>query len=372
MNIIISWIILVVTITLIVLVPVNIYLARQIHKIKYLKEMKDKKMSWLISFTPFYLTLIMLFIDATNTNIVILHLFFIVLLGEIVYSFICMFKRKIELKNGQEITLLICLIVTIAYLSYGYYIAHHVVETHYDVIATKDIGVDNFRIVQVTDSHVGATMNGNQFYNYMLRINDTKPDIVVITGDYVDDNTSYKDMVKSCAGLGALKTKYGVYFVYGNHDKGYFNSRSFTSEELKQELEKNNVVILEDEGVDIDNTNIYILGRQDKHVKDRMQATDLMKDIDKSKYVIVLDHEPNDYDNEQKANMDLVISGHTHGGQVFPLQIIDKIIGANNQIYGIETRGNTTFIVSSGIGDWEVKFKTGTVAEYVVIDVKNK
>ena len=52
--------------------------------------------------------------------------------------------------------------------------------------------------------------------------------------------------------------------------------------------------------------------------------------------------------------------------------IIDKMIGANNQIYGIEERDNTTFIVSSGIGDWAVKFKTGTLAEYVVIDIKNK
>jgi hypothetical protein len=68
--------------------------------------------------------------------------------------------------------------------------------------------------------------------------------------------------------------------------------------------------------------------------------------------------------------MDLVISGHTHGGQMFPLQLFE-LFGANDQIYGIEERGNTTFIVSSGIADWEVKFKTLTVSEYVVIDIKN-
>jgi hypothetical protein len=97
-----------------------------------------------------------------------------------------------------------------------------------------------------------------------------------------------------------------------------------------------------------------------------------MTNINQSKYVITLDHQPNDYNNEKDSKMDLVISGHTHGGQIFPLQIIDKIFGANNQIYGVEKRENTTFIVSSGISDWAVKFKTGTKAEYVVIDIINK
>ena len=367
----ISWMILVVTITLIVLFPVNIYLARKIHKIKYLKEMRNKKKSWFISFIPLYITIILFIWNPTNTNIIMLHLFVIVLLGELIYSIVCMCNKKVDFKYGQEITLSICLVVTIIYLGYGYYLAHHVVETHYDVVATKEIGIDKFRIVQITDSHVGATMNGDDFYHYMEKINETNPDIVVVTGDFVDDDTILKDMVRSCEGLGILETKYGVYFVYGNHDKGYYDYRGYGNDELKNELEKNNVVILEDAGVDIPNTNIYLLGRQDKHVKTRISAEDLMKNVDSSKYVVVLDHQPNDYDNEEKAKMDLVISGHTHGGQVFPLQIFDKIVGANNQIYGMERRNNTTFIVSSGIGDWAVKFKTGTVAEYVVIDLLN-
>ena len=367
-----AWRLMVISIILIVIFPVNIYLATRLHKIKVLKEMKNKKLSWLISFTTLYVTIGLLIWNSTNAYIIILHLFFIVLIGELIYHIVCMCKKKVDLKNGQEITLSICLLVTIVYLGYGYYLAHHVIETHYDVVATKDIGVDSFRIVQVTDSHVGATMNGEDFYNYMIRINDTNPDIVVVTGDFVDDDTSYKDMVRSCEGLGQLKTKYGVYFVYGNHDKGYFTYRSYGDKELREELEKNNVTILEDAGIDIPDSNIYLLGRQDRQVRSRATAQSLMEKIDTSKYIVVLDHEPNDYDNEEKAQMDLVISGHTHGGQVFPLQIFDKMFGANDQIYGIETRSNTTFIVSSGIGDWAVKFKTGTVAEYVVIDIKNK
>ena len=365
------WFLMVLTITLIVLIPVNIYIAIKLRKLNFIKNIKNKKVSYMASATFFYITILLLIWNSTNANIIVLHFFFILLLCELIYSFVCMIKRKINFKYGQEITISIALIITIVYLGYGYYLAHHVVETKYEVVATKDIGVDNFRIVQITDSHVGATMNGNDFYNYMVRINETNPDIVVVTGDFVDDDTSLKDMVRSCEGLGILETKYGVYFVYGNHDKGYFNYREYGDKELREELEKNNVTILEDEGLDIVG-NIYLLGRQDRQVRDRTRAQDLMKEIDKNKYTIVLDHEPNDYDNEEEAKMDMVISGHTHGGQVFPLQIIDKMTSANDQIYGIETRSNTTFIVSSGIGDWAVKFKTGTVAEYVVIDIKNK
>ena len=365
-----AWFLLVLSVTLIVLVPVNIYIARKIRDFECIQRIKNKKKRFFVSYIFFLITLLLLWWNATNANIMVLHFFFILLIGELIYDFVCMYKRKMTLKYGQEIVVSVCLLFTFVYLGYAYYVAHHVVETHYDVVATKDIGVDSFRIVQVTDSHVGATMNGEKFYNYMLDINKTNPDIVVVTGDFVDDDTSYEDFLRSCEGLGALETKYGVYFVYGNHDKGYFNNRTYGDKEIREELAKNNVTILEDNGLNIVG-NIYLLGRQDKTVRNRKPIKELMDEIDDNYYVIDLNHQPNDYENEKNANVDLVISGHTHGGQLFPLMIIDKMIGANNQIYGIEKRDNTTFIVSSGIGDWAVKFKTGTLAEYVVIDIKN-
>ena len=356
------WYLLITSLILFVVFPVNIYLCRQLRKIKYIKEMKNKYLSWFISLIFLLLTIILFIWNTTNGYVIMLHIFFVVLLGEIIYKLVRSITKK-EYKYGQEITLIASILVVFLYLGYGYYMAHHVVETHYEVIATKDIGVDRFRIVQVTDSHIGATMNGEDFYNYMLKINDTKPDIVVVTGDFIDDETTKEDFIKACSGLGVLDTNYGVYFVYGNHDEGYTRN----NDGLREELLKNNVTILEDEGLDITG-NIYLLGRKDKRYKDRFPIKDLVKDIDTSKYIIDLNHQPNDYKNEEGL-VDLVISGHTHGGQMFPLQYID--LSGNNQMYGIEQRGNTTFIVSSGIGDWAVKFKTIAKAEYVVIDIIN-
>ena len=88
--------------------------------------------------------------------------------------------------------------------------------------------------------------------------------------------------------------------------------------------------------------------------------------------MIVIDHQPADYDNQTKTEVDLVLSGHTHGGQLFPFNRVGKWIGANDLIYGYEKRAKTDFIVTSGISDWAIKFKTGCRSEYVVIDVKQK
>ena len=104
-------------------------------------------------------------------------------------------------------------------------------------------------------------------------------DIVVITGDFVDDDTTREDMVKSSKGLGMLKTKYGVYFIYGNHDKAYFNYRNFNNKQLRKELKKNNVIILEDE-VKLINNYIYLVGRQDRLASDRLEAETLTDDLE--------------------------------------------------------------------------------------------
>ena len=100
--------------------------------------------------------------------------------------------------------------------------------------------------------------------------------------------------------------------------------------------------------------------------------SDLTAGLDKSKYMIVLDHQPNDYEAEAIEGSDLVLSGHTHGGHLFPAGQIGKLMGANDRVYGTERRGTTDFIVTSGISGWAIPFKTGTFSEFVIIDVKKQ
>ena len=350
---------------IIILLLIVFYICYNIKKLSLFNKINNKLFSWLISFIPIIILFILF--NYVNFIVIIFHLAIFIFLVRIIGYFI---NKIIKKEISVNILILLSLIITIVYLGIGAYLDYHVFETRYEIVSDKDIGVDKFRIVQIADSHIGATFDGNGFAKYINKINKKNADIVVITGDFVDDETTKEDMIVSCKALGKLKTKYGVYFIYGNHDKGYFNYRNFKDKELREELVKNNVVILEDDVVDINN-NIYLIGRLDKTFAKRKTIDDLTKNLDKDKYMIDLNHQPNDYDNE-KNKVDLVLSGHTHGGQLFPLGYIGLMMGANDMFYGIKKIDNTTFIVNTGLSDWMIDFKTGTKSEYVIIDIINK
>lgn len=267
------------------------------------------------------------------------------------------------------------ILVTLAYLGVGWVQAHHVRQTNYTLPTDKQVGT--LRIVLFADSHIGTTFDGVGFAEYVKRMQEQNPDVVLITGDFVDDDSDREDMIAACAALGNLQTGYGVYYVYGNHDKGYYGEkyRGFSALELAQELEKNGVVILEDETVLVDE-RFYIVGRKDyseaQMGKERASAAELIKTLDHEKYIIVMDHQPREYKDEAACGADLVLSGHTHGGQLIPITYAGEWMGVNDKTYGLSEITGTSFIVTSGISDWAIQFKTGCKSEYVVIDINGK
>ena len=263
---------------------------------------------------------------------------------------------------------IIVLCFEICYFTTGWFLAHHVWEKDYTVTTTKDLGMEKLRIAQIADSHIGSTFDGEGFAEHLGKIQAANPDVLFITGDFVDDGTTKEDMYRSCLALAGFKCKYGVYFVYGNHDKGYFNYRNFTADQLEEALEAAGVRILRDE-VEMLDGKVYVVGRRDKSMKDRVEIGTILSMLDPKKYTIVLDHQPNDYAAEAAAGADLVLSGHTHGGQMLEINMVGQLTGANDKTYGMEKRDNTTFIVTSGISDWSIKFKTGTNSEFVIVDV---
>ena len=350
---------------LLVFILMVYYLIRQVNKSYLINKINNKKIKYSINSIILVIIVIFLFFNMTNTMIIIIHLFVILLLFNFIFYIIeKIFNKKIK----YNISLIISILLTTIYMIYGYYLANNIVQTNYTLFTDK-ISSD-FRIIQISDTHIGTTINGNEFKNYITKFNDLNPDIVVITGDFIDDSTSYDDMVKSVESLNLLNTKYGVYFVYGNHDKGYFNNRRYTKEDFKNLLIKNNVKVLEDDIVNI-NEEILLIGRQDHQVSNRSSMEELTKNIDKNKYIITLDHQPRDFENQSKSNVDLVLSGHTHGGQFIPIGPISVLLNINDGYYGLSKINNTNFIISSGMSNWAFKFKTGCISEYVVIDIKN-
>ncbi len=267
-------------------------------------------------------------------------------------------------------------IIAIAALICGWYQAHNVWRTEYNLTTAKNIG--NFKIVMFADSHIGTTFDAAGFAQHLTEMQRENPDAIVVVGDYVDDDTSKENMLAATRKLGELPTKYGIFFVLGNHDKGYYGAarRGFSEAELITELQKNGITVLRDQAALIGDM-IYIIGRRDfSEVRERRQnrksMQELIAGLDTDKYTVVLDHQPTDFAAQAKSGVDMVLSGHTHGGQLWPFNQVGKWIGANDMIYGHEKHNNTDFIVTSGISDWAIKFKTGTKSEYVVINIQQK
>ena len=307
-----------------------------------------------------------------NALVITVHFVLFWAVGDLVALIVrCFITRR---RRRRYIAGAVSSALCIIYLAAGWFAVHHVFETKYFFETDKLEG--DLRIVQITDSHIGATFDADGFKEYMLKINELEPDVVVVTGDFVDDSTSRDDMTGGCDALGELDAKYGVYFVFGNHDRGYFREedKGWTNAELRERLLSNGVTILEDETVLVDG-RFYITGRADRSASRggaRMSATELTSGLDKKRFILMLDHQPADFDAEAESGADLVLCGHTHGGQFIPVNHVGEWIGENCLRYGHERRGETDFVVSSGISNWAFKFKTGCYSEYVVIDIKGK
>ncbi len=312
-------------------------------------------------FAVLYLTMNMM-----NALVCVVHLVVFWLIADLVALIALKIGRRERKKYyAGAVAIVLCVL----YLAVGWYLDHHVWVTEYRFETDKLEG--DVRIVQITDSHIGATFHADGFREHMEEINALEPDVVVVTGDFVDDNTSREDMIGGCEALGKLKTKYGVFFVYGNHDRGYYSeaAKGWKNSELRQYLAESGVTVLEDESCLVDG-RFYIVGRRDRSFGARVSAEDLLRGLDTDKYVLMLDHQPFDFDAEAEAGADLVLCGHTHGGQFIPINHVGEWMGENSLRYGHERRKDTDFIVSSGISNWSFKFKTGCFSEYCVIDIK--
>lgn len=356
-----------------------VFLIRNLRQFQWIDRLiqKNKKTGWLISSLLILVPLILcgIFLGYMNAIIIVLHLIVFLLAARLILYII---QRQRKKKFKHHYTFGIAILMTAAYLAVGWMQAFHVWQTNYTIKTNKKVG--SLKIAMFADSHVGTTFDGKGLEQHLARIQDQNPDILVIVGDFVDEDTTKQDMIDACKALKNVHTKYGVYYVFGNHDKGKYSNgqRGYTGDDLANELKKNGVVVLQDENKLIDH-HFYLVGRQDASEEldfggSRKSVNQLTKNLDKQKYSIVLDHQPREYRKDARSGVDLVLSGHTHGGQMIPFMQISKWfhVGGNDNVYGYQRKNDTNYIVTSGISDWAIKFKTGCKSEYVIIDIQGK
>lgn len=346
------------------------YIASRMRRFPLLEKLSGKGAfgKWVVRLIPVVVFAVFAVIDFVNAVIALIHLAVFWVLADGVVRLV---SGKKERKRKGYAAAYIAMAACVIYLAAGWYCAHRVFRKDYTFETGKDLGTETFRIALIADAHIGSTFDGEGFEKHLEKIGEAKPDILVIVGDYVDDSTTKEDMIRAGQALSEIGKTCRVYYVYGNHDKGYYNSRGFSAEELKDNLTRNGVTILEDQSVML-TEGICLIGRKDRSDRNRAELSELMEGINPGIYTIVLDHQPNDYKAEAEAGPDLVLSGHTHGGQMIPIGLIGRLSGADDRSYGTERRKNTTFLVTSGISCWALDFKTGTKSEYVIIDLKSK
>ncbi len=215
------------------------------------------------------------------------------------------------------------------------------------------------KIVMVSDLHLGYTIGKSETENWAGKINAEHPDIILIAGDIVDFSLRPLEKCDMFSALHRLKAPLGVYACSGNHD---VMARADRQADFHA---KTGIRFLNDETVLADN-RIYIVGRRDRSYSHRKPLGDLLKGLDRTKPVILLDHQPYHLEEAEKNGIDLQLSGHTHRGQVFPVNLITDALYEIS--HGYLKKGATHIYVSSGLGIWGGKFRIGSQSEYTVIN----
>jgi predicted MPP superfamily phosphohydrolase len=235
----------------------------------------------------------------------------------------------------------------------------------YDISINKQIeGRKQLKIVAASDIHLGTIIGPRKTNKLVETINSLNPDIILFAGDVVDEDVGPVIRQNLGESLKKLKAPLGVYASTGNHEYIGGADRSV------KYLEDHGINVLRDTSLLINN-QFYIIGREDR---DKTRVTGARKDIDqlimsldKSKPLIMLDHQPYNLEKAQEAGIDLQISGHTHHGQLWPFGYITKRIFELSR--GYLQKENSHFIVSTGFGTWGPPVRTGNRPEILEINL---
>lgn len=255
---------------------------------------------------------------------------------------------------------------------YGYHNMNHIGQTVYQVRTDKQVGA--YRVVLLTDIHYGTVQDSDILQEALAEIDGLHPDIIVLGGDLVDEGTSGEKMREGFRVLGSLESRYGIYYVYGNHDRQpYTADRTYTYEELEQAIESEGIRILRDEYIEIGD-DLILAGREDaiiaRYLTGRSSTEELLRGADRDRYIILADHEPVEPEENDAQGVDLMLSGHTHAGQIWPVGLLNALGGTLN--YGEYQVGDCKVIVSSGAAGWGYPIRTGGHCEYVVVDIAGR
>ncbi|MCM3760183.1 metallophosphoesterase [Alkalihalobacillus oceani] len=257
---------------------------------------------------------------------------------------------------------LIVITAVIAMIAYGSFQAYSPVIRPYQLhIAKKAENHKSLRIAVASDMHFGTLSGKAHARRLVSLIHQINPDLILLPGDIVDDDPDVFKKKKMGEELSRLNAPLGVYAVLGNHE--YYGKKI---PEFIEEMAECGVTVLLDETVEVDGS-FYLLGRKDRTDHTRASVAELTQSLDQSKPVLMLDHQPYELEKAEKAGVDLLLSGHTHRGQLAPNHLFTKRLFEID--WGYHRRKTLHTIVSSGFGFWGPPLRIGSRSEIVQIDL---
>lgn len=260
---------------------------------------------------------------------------------------------------------ILSLIFTVVLLGYGYYNYRHPKTNIINIALDKPLADDAkpVKIVAVSDLHLGNGTGKTALKRYVKMINEQNPDLILIAGDLIDNSVVPLYTENMMEELSELKAPLGIYMVPGNHEyiSGIKASARF--------IQDTPIQLLRDSVVTLPN-GMQLIGRDDRSNTARRSLQELMAGIDKSNPILLLDHQPYKLTESEAAGVDLQFSGHTHRGQVWPMNwVTDHIY---EQSHGYRQWGNSHIYVSSGLSLWGPPFRIGTESDMAVFHLSTK
>jgi predicted MPP superfamily phosphohydrolase len=314
----------------------------------------SSSMPWITDFTKIgyyslpYLLYLFLTVLLVDIVLIINHLLKIIPVATI--------KSQTFRKNAFLIILTVpFLIVTIGALWHG-----NIQINRYQIdIPKKSSDLNHLKIAFAADLHLKGIADKAIVDAFVTKINSLNPDLVLLVGDIIEGDRKDAEMTVLEQTLRKINSKCGVYAAFGNHELhgGGSKLNFFNNSAIKT---------LEDSFIQIDKS-FYLVGRNDSRSNTRKTIEELFDGMQNNLPIIMLDHRPSDFGKVSSTNVDIQVSGHTHNGQLFPINYITSHI--YDLSWGHKKINNTHFFVTSGLQAWGPAVKTAGTSEIMVIDI---
>lgn len=296
-------------------------------------------------------------------------------------------ENNCEFHSRREGFLIVAAVLAAStlFIVYGSIHQKSIIVSDYEIPIDKDGGkYSSLNMILIADLHLGHSIGSDDMEKMVTLINKENPDIVILAGDIFDNDYDALDDPKHLSQiLSEIKCRLGVYAVYGNHDVketlvGGFSvehsHKALRDSRMEEFMKESGITVLEDVTVLVDDS-FYLTGRLDGEKNGfgsakRKSIEELTESVDKTKPLFVINHEPDELKEYAGWGVDLLLSGHTHAGQFFPLTLCQPLVWEN--LWGITKVDDMYSIVTSGVGIYGPPIRVLTDSEIMHVNIKFK